>query len=387
VNWYDPDLKLTYELHAAGDLAGGMAACERLLSIPGLPPEIELLVRRNQTWHLPVLARVGQGSFNAPPYWRDQELTVPVYVDRHGVRHHSAFNPSVAENANGEVFCIVRSSNYDITPQGTYAYEGEAISTVNHLLQLHPRTLAVLDTNRIEDEGYRQDDSPFPVRGHEDCRLFHDGAGWCYSATVRDRTGERGMAQMIEADLGLAWGVGPHVDEMQLLSDGRRHEKNWMPWPDFGDGWAYLYSVEPTIILASFTEPWTPPLSGFWSEGVHLLRHARGGTQVVLREERERGWDRFWCLVHETVTFDNPYHKVYTHRVVEISDDHEITAISSPFCFRGMGIEFAAGLVIREDEVVISYGVNDERAYLLRLPLAEMDAMMHPVTRGDRWLA
>lgn len=382
MNWYDPDLKLSYELYNNGDRAGGMAACERLLSRPGLPPDIELLVRRNQTWHTPVLARQDPGDFNPPPYWRDQELVVPEWVDGDEVWHLSSFNPSIAE-WDGETFCIVRSSNYRITPEGRYDIRSgdPVISTVNHLLTLDPETLAVRSSRVIYDEGHRNNSSPFPVRGHEDCRLFWvEESGWMYSATVRDHSGERGMAQMLEARLSPSSG---RVRSSRLLSDTRRHEKNWMPWPHgWSGGIGYVYSVEPTLVLDTFFQDPRRDY-GTWHNGIHLLRHCRGGTQVV---PWERGMSL--CLVHESVVFE-PYRKVYTHRLVAFDHDGQVVGYSSPFCFRGMGIEFAAGLVIRPEtkEAIISYGVNDERAYLLRLPLAELTGMLQLVEEDARWSA
>lgn len=373
--WYDPDLKLTYELHAAGDLAGGMAACERLLSRPGLPADIEGLVRRNQTWHTRNLARAGQGPFNEPPYWRDQELSVPAYVDAHGIQHDSSFNPSIAE-WGGETFCIVRSSNYRITPEGRYDIRSDAlvISTANHLLQLDPGTLRQGTGRVINDEEHREHTSPFPVRGHEDCRLFYrDEVGWMYSATVRDRSEELGIAQMLEARLDPTTG---RVIHSRLLSDARRHEKNWMPW---NHGWesgeGYVYSVEPTLILDTwFRDPQRD--YGVWFNGPHLLRHCRGGTQVVPWEA-----GKSLCLVHESVVFDQPYRKVYTHRLVAFDHNGRVVGYSEPFTFRGMGIEFAAGLVVRPEsgEAIISYGVDDERAYLLRLELSELTGLLREV--------
>lgn len=378
MDWYDPDLKLTYELHAAGDLAGGMAACERLLSRPGLPPDIELLVRRNQTWHTKTLASVGQGAFNHPPYWRDQELVVPTWVDENGITHHSSFNPSIAEHG-GETLCIVRSSNYDITSFGAYAYDGGTISTVNHLLELDPETLAQRVGQVIDDSGHRGDGS-FPVNGHEDCRLFWDDThGWSYSATVRDRSGELGMAQMIEAQLNTIASV--RVRNSRLLSDQRRHEKNWMPWPNGNDWSGYVYSIEPTVTIDTFFQDPRRD-SGTWRNGLHLLRHCRGGTQVVPWTD-----GRSLCLVHESVTFDQPYAKIYTHRLISFDRDGRIDGYSAPFSFRGRGIEFAAGLVVRETEAIISYGVNDARAYLLRMPLEELTGLLHTVDEGERWCA
>lgn len=384
MNWYDPDLTRSYELHAAGDLAGGMAACERLLSRPGLPPEIELLVRRNQTWHARPLARAGQGSFNEPPYWRDRELVVPAYVNGVGHLHDTSFNPSIAEHG-GLLLAIVRSANYRIV-DGRYVINPERItgsaqtqiSTVNHLLELDPETLTMREGQVIID-GDHQGDPSLPVLGHEDCRLFwHDEYGWCYSATVRDHSGPLCMAQMLEAKLETR---EARVSRSRLLSDQRRHEKNWMPWPwGWGGGSGYVYSVEPTVILDTFFEnPRRDTMTRY--QGIHLLRHCRGGTQVV---PWEGGLSL--CLTHEAVEFENG-HRVYTHRLVAFDHDGRVAGYSVPFTFRGMGIEFAAGLVLRETEAIISYGVGDERAYLLRLPIEELTGMLHLVDEGERWCA
>ncbi len=46
-----------------------------------------------------------------------------------------------------------------------------------------------------------------------------------------------------------------------------------------------------------------------------------------------------------------------------------ILRISRPFIFQKRGIEFAAGLIRDGDDLVVSYGVDDKTAWLMRTSL------------------
>ncbi|HEU0115862.1 MAG TPA: hypothetical protein VFQ80_14350, partial [Thermomicrobiales bacterium] len=53
---WQPLFQQSIDAYYAGDLAGGRAACERLLSLEGLPPDVREQVRRNAVFYAPQLA-------------------------------------------------------------------------------------------------------------------------------------------------------------------------------------------------------------------------------------------------------------------------------------------------------------------------------------------
>ena len=319
----------------------------------GLPEEIELATRRNQTWYLKPIAATGSATFREPPYVTAREITFPV------PEGWSRFNPSIAADPDGNLAMLVRSSNYTVDGEMRYTIhdDEEVIRTrVSLVDSIDPETSPSVDRYPINDLEPYQEEPVFPVAGYEDARLFwHDG--WRFSATVRDRH-PRGVCQMVLCDLD-----GEDVVGERILSGVQRHEKNWMPIAGMGLLW--LDSCHPTtqrFVNGHFTgypAPW-------------IARHFSGGSQVIdIRGER-------LALIHEAIDLPgaNPA-RVYQHRFVSFHRTGTwIERISDPFCFHGRGIEFAAGMVLTGDDLIISYGVGDASAWLLRLPLEQALGML-----------
>jgi hypothetical protein len=351
--WWTSHFATTIEAHARGDLAAGMEACEVLLSCTGLPPEIEEATRRNQTWHLQPLAATGNSAvFREPPYVTSQRVILPGIPEG-----WSQFNPSIASDPDGNLRMIVRSSNYTVDGEMRYTIHdgGGVIRTTNYVMDLlSPEILG--EPERIEDD--RPDDPPFPVAGYEDARLFWHN-GWMFSATVRDR-GSRGICQMVVGALN-----GTDIVHEWVLSDQRRHEKNWMPVEHTNH---FIAECGPRTISTC-----APLGGGWWRQAPHIARSFRGGSQLI--------WDgneTYLAMIHEAVDLPGSIPaRVYQHRFVEFDfSGYEIQRISLPFSFHGRGLEFAAGMVLVGDDLIISYGVGDASAWLLRLPLERALGML-----------
>ena len=348
MSWWESDVALTHEHYDPGSIAGGMAACERLLARPDLPWPIEQRVRMNQTWYLEPLAATGSAAFRDPPYERTQRFA------------GTAFNPSIARNPTGETRIILRTANYRIGEDGRYVMpDGEHVIRTRNLfcdvLGDDPHECVPI----TETEAIQHTARDYLVQGFEDARLFWSLGRWMFSATVRDRH-PHGMCQIALCSLD----DEGTITDMELMSDGQRHEKNWMPIDDDGKAPMWLYQVSP-IMLHGIGR------GGLWRPGLHILRNVRGGTQVIR-------WGEEWlCLVHEAVDFETRPHRVYLHRFVEFAADFSrVTRYSAPFCFHKRGIEFAAGMIEDGEDFLISYGVGDAKAMLLRVPIAEIDAML-----------
>jgi hypothetical protein len=254
------------------------------------------------------------------------------------------------------------------------------IRTRNYLVDIDPKTLEPQHGSRgdsryhydpIQDDHLRPDPPLFPVEGFEDARLFwHDG--WNFSATVRDRN-RRGICQQAVCSL-----EGARAHHLRILSPAHdRHEKNWMPieGSSVGGQPVWMYSCYPTVHI------WRDPpgtLRGWHIQAPYIARSFRGGSQVIQTD----GGDL--CIIHESVDFAGIPHRVYQHRFLTFGYDDRIDAISRPFCFERRGVEFAAGMAIRGDDLLISYGVHDAKAMLLTMPLADALAMLRDPLPEDQ---
>lgn len=91
----------------------------------------------------------------------------------------------------------------------------------------------------------------------------------------------------------------------------------------------------------------------------------RGSSPVI-----PFGEDRI-CITHEVNFYHHPgYHKDahYYHRFLVWDKDWNLKSISKPFKFMDAMIEFNTGLAIKDDNLIITYGFQDNAAYALKMP-------------------
>ena len=284
------------------------------------------------------------------------------------------FNPSIT--ADGEQFAmIVRSANYRIGADGRYVPVDDGptsggqgphvIRTENYLVRL-TSDLTVVDVRPIVDRSGRVT-HPTLVRGLEDCRLVRWEGSWWALGTSRDSTADM-MANVVLVRLD-----DTDPDEVSIVAahllpapHGDVNEKNWVPW-SVGDELRIVYGWLPrrvfrwdagTASLAMVAEHSDAPDRARWrgsSQGVDV----DGATLFV---------------VHEAT--NGPAGRRYVHRFVRLDGDGSTTA-SAAFTFTGAPVEFAAGLVRRGDEVIISFGIEDRLAALAVVPLAEVQRSLN----------
>jgi len=101
------------------------------------------------------------------------------------------------------------------------------------------------------------------------------------------------------------------------------------------------------------------------SGGRHDYSGLRGGTQVV----RIPNLPGLWLGLGHGMQF-NAGKKFYWHMFYMVNDDGVLMGKSEPFKLAPEGIEFASGLAIDGDRVVISYGIDDMRCRIGETSLA-----------------
>ena len=343
-------------IHAfyAGEHDCGRRASERLLNLPGLPPEIDRQGRSNRSWYTQSLSEITGGQMEmerlqcepAHPGW-------------------SCFNPTIAVDGD-RLLAIVRSSNYQIV-EGRYVMPEEdqsVIRTENILVQWGTPGQKTLVPPAYEVNGY-------PVTGLEDCRLRKTPAGWSVSATVRDAEGWDGRCRIGVAKLDIDDGRlhGLRVLDWEGLQE---HEKNWMP---FDDGWLYACSHGGHTVTID-ADPDMPGVYEVRQRGAAppMAAGFRGGGQVVPFRD---GW---LGIVHEVAHLGDG-RRAYEHRFVWFDDTFTIRRWSPLFWFsEKQQIEFAAGLAIFNERIVVSFGVRDAEAWLVSLDGGVVCDLLAPVS-------
>ncbi len=361
--WRD-DVDRTVWAWRAGDREAGARACERVLARPGVPEAVAFRVRANATWYAPLLAEWLPRCAFTP-------LAPPV---RPG---WTRFNPGLTVLGDGRVVAAVRSSNYRLAPDGGYLVDDPegVVRTEQYLVTLDAglgpvdARLLVAPADRVVTD--------FPVLGYEDARLFVSGADLFALCTVRDRE-PRGLAQMVLLELDPAGAV---LGEAVVAGpEPGRHEKNWAPFAlptvkpgrrDGGEKVGVVYSWDP-LVLGELH------LGG----GRMVVRSRRGGTGLgpVVRggSPGVPVADGVLFVVHEVAWMPDGTRR-YPHRFVLLDPGGSRIRRSRPFFFLARGIEFAAGLVEAGGDLLVSFGVADESAWIARIPTADVLARLEPV--------
>lgn len=264
---------------------------------------------------------------------------------------------SLADNVLVRRLVLVRTVNYIVTDGQYPTNDGSGIiRTRNYILEMDESWRPVSATRVNDITGVAKNN--FPVEGFEDCRLFICEHGYSASTTVRDlHDNPNGHCEMAIIDFDENW----QADDLIAIRDYEhaRTQKNWMPI--IGHPGSFLYSCHPTVAIEMSDRGRTVEIARHHTAGVTdsdtkvSFADFRGGSQLIPHHD---GW---LCLVHEVAWRPE---RVYLHRFVRFDATFKIIAISDPFYFERVGIEFCAGLARDGDKLIASFGVNDASAHL-----------------------
>lgn len=213
--------------------------------------------------------------------------------------------------------------------------------------------------------------------GLEDARLIK-WADKLYMCGVRRDVKSNGEGRMELSEIELRDGTYHEISRVRIEPPGNPTycEKNWMPvenMPYHFIKWTNpteLVEVNPTT--GTCTTVLNKPQAEFSKT---CFRDLRGGSQVINYK------DYRITLTHEVTLDDTPQkNKVgsYYHRFVAWDKDWNAVAASDDFSFIGdPSVEFACGMILHNDELLISFGYHDNAAYILRLPTTLFDTLLN----------
>ena len=148
-------------------------------------------------------------------------------------------------------------------------------------------------------------------------------------------------------------------------------EKNWMPIPD--QPYHYLKWCNPVEIVKY------DPMIGscetvFLGTQQFFNYDQRGGGQVIPWQ------DGYLTLTHETYLYKSEVgnkNATYRHRFIHWSKDWIPLRLSDPFSFMDAKIEFACGLAEYKDSLLITFGFQDNAAFILSVPNTVMEIFLN----------
>jgi hypothetical protein len=296
-------------------------------------------------------------------------------------------NPSVFLDDDGDLLCILRHINYTLYHSendqrfpsiwGPLSYlhpeEDQRLVTDNYLLRLDDNYNII---NFCPIETSKLDVKPiWTFVGLEDARLVKWG-GKYYGTGVRRDTTTNGQGRMELSELKIdkkKW-TAKEVKRTRIpapIDETSYCEKNWMPILD--RDFQYIKWTVPTeVVQADPDKPISSQVS--LEQGAVVNADQRGGSQVIK-------WGEYYiAITHEVVLFKNylgQKNGTYRHRLCVWNKDFSLIGLSpESWSFLDGQIEFCAGAAVYNNNLLVSFGFQDNAAFILEVPADVIETMI-----------
>lgn len=298
-----------------------------------------------------------------------KELDIP----EHTSEFPGLCNPSIY-NDNGNLKCILRSVNFilhnsnkpNIGNFGCTQYinrdiDDRLLKTRNFLLDIDS-DLNIINYKLIEPI---IDHTPqWEFVGEEDMRLFRWNSKLYGCGVVRDDNstgvGRMRLSRLSEKNY-------QEISQIKLDDSSYEYcEKNWVPILDLP--YHFIRNTYPDTEIIR-VDPKKGTCRTIINQPQHIaLNHdmmLRGSSQVLKID------NYYISLVHScNLYFDYAQHKYarYYHQFVIWDADWNIIKVSRLFSFSDHNIEFSNGMCEYDNNIIISFAISDNSAYLLKFP-------------------
>ena len=322
----------------------------------------------------------------------------PLLLSEEQGRGMGLCNVSIYLDDNGDILANIRNVHYILYHDefgqnfhcrwGTLSYlnpeDDIKLRTKNYFCKLDPNTLEVISSTEIDTS--KHDIKPvWTFIGLEDVRLVRWEGQLYYCGVRRDtKTNGEGRMELCKLDVRPD-GVYETTRERVEVNPHTHLEKNWMPILDMP--FHYVRWCNPLEIIKVNPEDKSKHkaqegiLDMISSEVVFksdqeisLPLGVRGGSQVI---PFGNDGDRI-CITHDTHFYHHQNEKKdaqYYHRFIIWDKDWKVKRISEQFKFMDAMIEFACGLIIKDGNLIMTYGYQDNAAYALKMPLNLLDEL------------
>lgn len=283
-------------------------------------------------------------------------------------------NPSIYIH-NNKILVNLRAVNYTFYhsekklfqhPYGPLTYihpENDVhLRTRNFYLELDDK----YEITRVDEI----DTSKFPDKqlwefvGLEDVRIFcWDGK--LYTTGVRRDLDTIGTGRMELCEIEVHDNRVVEVSRVRIEPPNNQKsycEKNWMPILDLP--YHYIKWGNPTEVVKVNPETGTSEIV-FLGEKKYIPRDLRGGSQVV-------PWRNYYvAITHEVDLFKSETDRkdaIYKHRVCFWDKNFNLVKWTEDFSIMGGHVEFCVGLAQQGSDFLMTFGFQDNAAYLLKFP-------------------
>jgi hypothetical protein len=314
---------------------------------------------------------------------------IPLVIDDPKTKGTGLCNPSIFIDDNNEILVNIRNVGYVLYHcEGEQKYE----SRWGPLSYLHPESDMTLKTtnylcrlnDKYEIQNYcKVDTSKLDIKpvwtfiGLEDARIVKWDNKLYLSGVRRDtKTNGEGRIELSEIKYSFdssckTCGTVEEVSRTRIEPPGNTEsycEKNWMPILDMP--YHYVKWTNVTEVVKVDPKTNSSETIVLKDKFINGLPDLRGGSQVLK-------WKNYrFCITHEvdlTRSETSQKNGKYYHRFVIWDEDWNIVRLTEPFHFLTARIEFCCGMAIHQDNLLITFGFQDNASYLLKMPISILE--------------
>ena len=287
-------------------------------------------------------------------------------------------NPSIFIDDDGDILVNIRHVNYTLyhsehdqrffSPWGPLSYlhpeKDQRLVTTNYLCRLD-KDLNIINYTEVD---YSALNVPpiWEFVGEEDCRITQWDGNYYLIGVRRDTTiNGQGRMEYSKIELDKTNWTAKEVQRVRIpppIDVNSYCEKNWMPILDMP--YHFVKWAMPTEVVKANPDK---------SECEQVLTRStptvpidqRGGTNIV-------SWGEYYiAFTHEVKLWRNYLNQkdsIYRHRMIVWDKEFNFVGLSNSFAFLDTPIEFCVGAAVRNGKLLLSFGVQDNAAFVLEVP-------------------
>jgi hypothetical protein len=287
-------------------------------------------------------------------------------------------NPSIFIDDDGDILVNIRHVNYTLyhsegdqrffSPWGPLSYlhpeKDQRLVTTNYLCRLD-KDLNIINYTKVD---YSALDVPpiWEFVGEEDCRITQWDGNYYLIGVRRDTTPNgQGRMEYSKIELDKTNWTAKEVQRVRIpppIDVNSYCEKNWMPLLDMP--YHFVKWAMPTeVVKANPDKSECEQVLVKQTPSVPIDQ--RGGTNIV-------SWGEYYiAFTHEVKLWRNYLNQkdsIYRHRMIVWDKEFNFVGLSNSFAFLDTPIEFCVGAAVRNGKLLLSFGVQDNAAFVLEVP-------------------
>jgi hypothetical protein len=296
-------------------------------------------------------------------------------------------NPSLFIDNNGKILMNLRLVEYTLyhseeqqkfqSRWGPLAYlhreDDPHLRTTNYYCEIDPKTFKISKYHKVDTS--KLDVVPiWDFVGLEDARIVRwDNKLWLCGVrrdTTPNGQGRMELSQIEVTDQGVKEISRNRIEPPQ--DPNSYCEKNWMPVLD--KPFHFIKWANPTELVKVDVNNRTSKTITQIKNPIPLPRDLRGGSAVIPFGEN------YIAVTHEVDLYNNEVGNKdgkYYHRFIVWDKNWNIITYSPEFNFMDAYIEFTCGLAQVGDDFIVSFGYQDNAAFILKIPKKVLNTIIY----------